>query len=445
MIHVDDHFLDYYSVDASGYSQRPRAIAFPQTVSDVASLVRQAVQNHTTLTIRGAGTGLVGGALGEDMILDTSCMNHIQYHDGLVFAGPGARLGAVSKLLRRYSRILGPNPSVGPYCSIGGMVSTNASGSLSLGYGSVIDNLEAVAVVDGMGEDIELPKDAPRSDTIYQICRRALPYPNTTKNSCGYRLDAVVSPAMSHKVLAASEGTLGVVVEAVFKTYMEPRRRALAVIEYTDPQVAAADCSRILECDPVSLEMMGPRILDGYEESCILFAEFHDTDVSLDLNYTDHIYDVVLYNTERRPTMIRHDIDRWLARRRSALSKSLRIITDNSPSIIEDAAVPLSRLPDLFGVIRELGEMTGSEPVYYGHAGSGNIHVRTPADSDATRWYLHKVIDMGGTITGEHGDGMGRMDFVRRQYGDANYQLFELLKDVFDPHHILNPRKVLSA
>ncbi len=442
----DGHLIEYYSVDASGYSVKPRGVALPRSVGDVADVVRWAAQNRTPVTARGAGTGLVGGALGDGVILDTSRMDRIWYRDGVVSAGPGARLGAVARLLSRYGRILGPNPSVGPYCSVGGMVATNASGSLSLGYGSIIDNLESVTLVDGRGDVVELPSNGYYSDIISGICRRAGPFPGTAKNSCGYRLDAVLSPDMSHKVVAASEGTLGVVVGARLRTHPAPRRRALAVMRYADARSAAADCPRILECGPASLEVVGPGIMEGYGGSCVLFAEFHDSVPERGgPDHADRVCGEVRRAAGISPVMVREGIDRWLAGRNAALSRSLGMTGDRAPSIIEDATVPLERLPDLFDVIYELGERTGSTPVYYGHAGSGNIHVRTPADSRVTEWYLCEVMALGGTITGEHGDGMGRTGFVRRQYGEQNHMLFGLLKDAFDPHHILNPGKILPA
>jgi FAD/FMN-containing dehydrogenase len=185
--------------------------------------------------------------------------------------------------------------------------------------------------------------------------------------------------------------------------------------------------------------------MDGYGDSCVLFAEFHDAHGPGGPDYADHICGMVRRAAGTHPAMIRDGIDRWLAGRNAALSRSLRITGNRAPSIIEDAAVPLERLPDLFDTIRQLGRRTGSTPVYYGHAGSGNIHVRTPADSRATEWYLGEVMALGGTITGEHGDGMGRTGFVRRQYGEQNHMLFGLLKDAFDPHRILNPGKILPA
>lgn len=441
----DRHILDYYSADASGYVVRPEAVALPRDTRDVSRLVRWAVRRHTPVTARGSGTGLVGGALGGGLVLDTSRMDRISYGNGILRAEPGARMGAVARLLYRHGRILGPNPSVGPYCSLGGMVATNASGSLSLGYGSTMENLESVTVVDGRGDIAELPADHRYSDLINGICSQAGPFPQVAKNSCGYRLDAGIGHP--HRVVAASEGTLGVVVEAHLRTYEAPRRRVLAVMEYESGGAAAADCASIAECGPVALEIAGPGIIG---ESCVLFAEFHDTrpppGISPDSpGYADAIHAMVSRASSRRPVLIRDRIDEWLAKRNAALSYSLRMTAGHAPSIIEDAAIPVHRLPELFVLIRELGERTGSLPIYYGHAGSGNIHVRAPADPDTARWYLEEVMGMGGTITGEHGDGIGRTGMVGRQYGEHNCRLFRLLKDAFDPHHIMNPGKVLPV
>lgn len=445
LIASDRHVLEYYSTDASGYAVRPKAVALPRDIQEVSRLVRRAVCRHTPVTPRGSGTGLVGGALGDGLVLDTSHMDRISYGNKILCAGPGARMGAVARLLYRHGRILGPNPSVGPYCSLGGMVATNASGSLSLGYGSTMENLESVTMVDGRGDIVELPADRHYSDLIDGICSRAGPFPRVAKNSCGYRLDA--GAGHPHRVVAASEGTLGVVAEARLRTYEAPRRRVLAVMEYEGGGAAAADCASMVECGPVALEIAGPGIIG---ESCVLFAEFHDTRPPPGVNpdspgYVDAIHAMVSRASSRRPVIIRDRIDEWLAKRNAALSYSLRMAADHTPSIIEDAAVPLHRLPRLFELIRELGERTGSAPTYYGHAGSGNIHVRAPADPDTTRWYLEEVVRLGGTITGEHGDGIGRAGMVGRQYGAHNYGLFWRLKDVFDPHHIMNPGKVLSA
>ena len=447
LITSDAYHTGYYSTDASGYVVRPEAVALPRSIPEVSRMVRWALHRRIPVTPRGAGTGLVGGALGSGLVLDTSHMYNIAYEAGVLFAEPGARLGAVGALLHRHGRILGPNPSVGPYCSVGGMVATNASGSRSLGYGSVIDNLESVIIVDGRGDVVELPADPHYAGLIHDICGQAGPFPSTTKNSCGYRLDAAAGHP--HRVVAASEGTLGVVVGAHLATYRAPRRRVLVVMEYDSGRAAAADCAHIVECGPVALEIAGPGIMEGYEGSCVLFAEFHDTHrpPGLDLEgprYADVICGMVRRASSRRPVLIR-DIDGWLARRGAALSYSLRISPDCSPSIIEDATVPPERLPDLFDIIQELAGRTGFAPIYYGHAGSGNIHVRAPADSRTAEWYLEEVISLGGTITGEHGDGMGRTGMVGRQYGTHNCRLFGLLKHAFDPFHIMNPGKILPA
>lgn len=437
LIRSDDHLIKYYSTDASGHMVRPSGVAHPRSHADVIDIIEHGARTRTPITARGAGTGLAGGALGDGIILDTSCMNDILYRDGIIRVEPGVRLGTVTTLLHEYNRILGPDPSVGPFCSIGGMVATNASGSLSLMYGSILDNLESVVIIDGRGRTIHLPDDRHVDDMICSICASARPFPRTTKNSCGYRLDAAMPRGMSHKVVAASEGTLGIIVEARLRTHPAPLRRVCIAIEYGDGRAAAVDCTRIVECGPAALEITGPGMMDGYGDACVLFAEFHDIIQS-------HAYDMIQNAAPGRMAMSVAD-DRWRSVRAGALARSLRTSGDGFPSIIEDATVPLARLPDLFNVIHELGVRTCTKPAYYGHAGNGNIHVRAPADDNTARWYLEKVVSMGGTITGEHGDGSGRAAMVLRQYGMHNYGLFGKLKDLFDPYNIMNPGKVLGT
>lgn len=443
LIRSDAHITEYYSTDASGRARRPAGAAMPRDTREVADVVRRAVRDRMGLIPRGAGTGLAGGAVGGGIILDTSRMDHVAYEGGVVRAGPGARLGAVNALLHGRGRILGPDPSVGPYCSIGGMVATNASGSLSLGYGSTMDNLESVVMVDGRGDVVRLPGDKKLGAAIHRICRRAKQFPRTSKNSCGYRLDAVTGPETAHRAVAASEGTLGVITEVRLRTYEAPRRAHAISLEYADGRAAAADCSGLVGCGPVALEVTGPGMMEGYGDSCVLIAEFHDN-AGDDAGWPDYIRDMVRAAAPGCRTM--RDIDgTWRARRGGALARSLRAAGGGFASIIEDATVPLHKLPDLFDLIYQLGERTGSEPAYYGHAGSGNIHVRTPADHMTEEWYLEEVIGMGGTITGEHGDGSGRAGMVLRQYGRDNYELFGRLKDLFDPYGVMNPGKVLGT
>lgn len=440
----EPHYLQYYSVDASGYCVKPSAVTFPETERDVVRLVRLAISQGTSVTARGGGTGLVGGSLNRGIILDMYKFRDVCTNVDTVDAGPGVPRGMLDKMLERSSRFFAPNPSVGRYCTVGGMVATNASGSRSLKYGSTVDNLEEVTLVDGRGDIVTLPQDKDYSRRVAQICRQAdlKSYPATTKNSCGYRLDTVLSAAESHRVVAASEGTLGVIISARLRTFPTPRERRLVVIGYNSEQEAALDCPGIVQYRPSALEVVGPDVLEYamMPAACLLLAEFDTPADEWEARLRNIISGKILDNVTG------YAAERWWRRRDASLAASLRLAGNaSSPSIIEDAAVPLARLPDLFDAIGELRRRTGNRVFYYGHAGNGNIHVRTATDAGTdTEWYLDTVMDMGGTITGEHGDGIARTRFVKKQYGEKNHALFVDLKRVFDPHNILNPGKIVA-
>ncbi len=390
-----------------------------------------------SITPRGAGTGLVGGALNSGIILDMCHMNKIRAYRDSVSVQAGVSLGALNQTLSRSGHFLGPNPSVGPYCRIGGMIGNNASGSRSLKYGSTLDNLLEVTFVDGRGNIVTLPNNQKYSRQIYDICNRVSlsSYPCTSKNSCGYRLDAVGSERETHRVLAASEGTLGIIVSARLRTLPIPPYRVLVVLRYADEKDAIRDCDAIIECDPASLEVVGPGILDGCQ--CFLFAEFEYNrwDSAIGAHIRNHVVDIATGDRAQA----------WWDKRNSSLSLSMRSV-GNRPSMVEDAAVPLDKLPKLFESMAHMGSQLGAKVYYYGHAGNGNIHLRVGADAhgEAATQYLMSVVSMNGTITAEHGDGIARTPLIQYQYGEKNYSLFVELKNLLDPYNLLNPGKIVD-
>ncbi|MXX21205.1 MAG: FAD-binding oxidoreductase [Cenarchaeum sp. SB0665_bin_23] len=430
----DLEYRRFYSVDASGFSITPDAVYMPSNVNNIRKIIRYAINNNTTITCRGGGTGLAGGALNSGIILDMKLLNNMELNNNVLSAGSGVYRRMLDKKLNSKSRFFGPNPSVGPYCTVGGMIANNAAGSHSIKYGCTIDNLIKITIIDGRDDIVTLPDDEHYSGAIHDICSDADldAYPHTKKNSSGYRLDAVTSPDNSHKVIAASEGTLGVIISADLKTHAKPSSIHMMVISYADKYVAAADCIEISKLNPSSLEIMGPGIL--HYANVTLFVEF-DVPPS---QWRDKLYDIIngkilLYDT---------DAYRWWSRRSSALSRTLLYYRD-TPDIIEDAAVPLEKISNLIELLHKLEEKSCKKVYYYGHVGDGNIHVRHPADRHLSKWYLENIININGTITAEHGDGIGRTSYVLQQYGDKNYDAFLRLKKLFDPYNIFNPGKII--
>ena len=507
VIRGDDDAVMFYAADAGPFEARPAAAAVPRDESDAAAAVRIAADLGVPVTARGGGTGLAGGAVGSGIVLDMRMLDGVEVDGGAagcaasVAAGAGAPKGKIDGLLERRGLFLGPSPSVGPYCTAGGMVATNASGSRSLKYGSVIDNLLGVRIVDGLGRVADLPADASLSARIAAAARGdagdpAAGFPATEKNSCGYRIDAVASAADAHKALAGSEGTLGIVLSARLRAAELPESRRLYVVACRSPADAAADCLALRAGFPSALEYVDGRTLSRMEggsggggagggmagmpdgTACALLAEFDAPAGGAGASPPEAGCMGSLRGTVADSASGEEDMSRWWRLRDTALSATLRGgggeggggrtgTAGASPPpayVVEDAAVPPGRVGELLALISRLEERFGLRATVYGHIGSGNLHVRLsggegddyggvgdgwpegrPRMRRIAEWYLGRVVAMGGTITGEHGDGLARTWLVSRQYGAPALRRFAALKSLLDPRGILNPGKVVPA
>lgn len=450
-------FIDYYSVDASSYQIRPKIVVIPKTEEDVVFVVKYAKKAKISVTARGAGTGLVGSALNDGIILDMKNLDDIRIEKDTVRVGAGTIKGVLDKKLAEKGKFFPPNPSVGIYCTIGGMLGNNASGSRSLKYGSMIDNIKEITIVNGKGERITLPKDKKTALKITEFSKNIEreKFPIVSKNSSGYRLDVTKLPEESHKVITGSEGTLGIILSAELKITEIPSRRVLSIIEYNSLVDAAKNCIDILSTSPSAVEFVDKLTLSQIPEKfdkktkCVLFVE-HDSDIRIKkLNLKRIVSGKIVNQTTQEDKM-----KQWWRYRDSSLFYSLKSIKPEYrvPHVIEDATVPIENLEELFSIIKKINHKFGTKSIMYGHAGNANIHVRLISDRrkinkirEIANEYFEEVIKMGGTITGEHGDGIARSEFVKKQYGDKNYQIFKRLKKFFDPENILNPCKIISA
>ena len=442
----------YYSADAGPHTVKPGAIVFPKNDTDVQDVVRFACRYGVPVTARGAGTGLVGGALGGGIIVDFKNMDRIDVCNDIITAQPGAPKGVLDDMLHDKGRFFSPNPSVGRYCSLGGMIGTNASGSHALKYGSLIDNLTSVTVIDGRGRKITLPDCNDVAEKIAKMSDRIdrSRCPDTTKNSCGYRLDAVRGRSQAHKVIAGSEGTLGLVVSATFRTQKIPKSRILAVFSYLKTEHLHHDVNYIMKQGPAALEYM-----DRNTMNCMTH-DFGDARHALFVEFDSHPRKKISMledKTSGRAEKILtddHNIQKWWQYRNSALSYAIRKLGNAEPQIMEDAAVPIASFGGMLNAICSTGKRYRADMMVYGHAGNANLHARLKSRGGRTprRAYdefFGKIWKMKGTITAEHGDGISRTRFVRRQYGEKNHGIFVELKEMMDPAYILNPDKIVRC
>lgn len=453
-VFLNKEILNYYSVDSSSYQIIPKIVVIPKNEKDVINVVKIAKKYKIPVTARGAGTGLVGNSLNKGIIIDLKKLNEIKIEINYVKVGAGTIKGTLDKELKKRQKFFPPNPSVGPYCSTGGMIGNNSSGSRSLKYGSVIDNIKKITFVDGKGNKITLPKNKKIGTKIFKIAKKIQndKFPNVTKNSSGYRLDLIKSIKDTHKIIAGSEGTLGIILSAEFKIITIPKERILYIIGYESENDAAINCYQILKTSPTTIEFVDKMIMRNINHkfdkkiSCLLFVEYDDK-IKKDDKKLSTIITGIIIKTIKNDS----EIQQWWEYRDSALYFSSKSIKNKTLHVIEDAVVPVKRLPELFSAINKINKKFHTKSIAYGHAGNGNIHIRLILDERKLKniklianEYFDRIIKIGGSITGEHGDGLARSEYVKKQYGPINYKIFKELKNMFDPSNILNPGKIIS-
>jgi glycolate dehydrogenase FAD-linked subunit len=456
-----------YSVDASHYEISPAAVVCPADDHDVEKVCKYSFAKKVPVTARGAGTGLLGQSLSDGIILDfTRHMNSIvEIEDDHVTVQPGIVKGVLDKELKKRNKFLPPDPASSNYCTIGGMIADNSSGVHCLGYGNTIDFLEQVSVVYGDGEPGFA--SAERFDDRMKSLRNMLSphadairngYPKVSKNSCGYRLDAVMSGGfMPHKVFAASEGTLGVVTSAKLRILDIPQYRCMMALGFEDLLGAVSAAPAILKFSPVALEMLDHTVLSRGgktgDAGCLLFLEFAGDNPKIEERLA-----ACREELAGRCSVLEYASDEqsmakiWRARK-GALNDIMKLTVGSRKPIglIEDTVVRPELLAGHAASLLQTYHENKLDYVMYGHVGDGNMHTRPLVDTSsgkeveliqriAGKIFEH-VISSGGTITGEHGDGLARVGYIEMMYGRQLAGMFSKVKRLLDPAFTMNPGK----
>ena len=419
-------FREFYSVDSSSYKIIPKIIVVPKNEKDVINTIKIAKKFKISVTVRGAGTGLVGSALNHGIIIDMKNFDSIKISKKHITVGTGTMKGNLDKKLEQEKKFFPPNPSIGSFCSIGGMLGNNSSGSRSLKYGSVIDNVEEITFVDGKGEKITLPKNKKIADKIIQFTNNieSKKFSNVTKNSSGYRIDKIKTNNDAHKVIIGSEGTLGIILSAKLKIKNKPKKRILFVIEYKSINDAAKNCIKINDTNPSAIEFVDKTTLNqikfkfNKKSKCLLFVEYDEKTIFHEKQLKLIVTGKIVKKLERK-----EEIHQWWRYRDSSLQYSLKSIKKEKriPHVIEDAAIPLKELPKLFSTLNKINKKYNTKSIVYGHAGNGNIHVRLISNRQKIETvkkiaieYFDEIIKLGGTITAEHGDGLASLRIYQK-------------------------------
>jgi FAD/FMN-containing dehydrogenase len=454
-VHNEKHFKKFYSVDSSSYQIIPQIIVIPINEEDVIKTIKIAKKHGTSVTVRGAGTGLVGSALNYGIIIDMKKINSIRINKKSAIVGSGVLKGKLDIELQKKGKFFPPNPSIGNFCSLGGMLGNNSSGSRSIKYGSTIDNVKEITFIDGNGKKITLPKNKQVSKKIFQNIKiDNNNIPKTSKNSSGYQIKKITSEKNAHKIIIGSEGTLGIIISAKLNILDIPKKRILYIIEYKSIFEAAKNSQLIAKTAPSTLEFVDKNTLKHikfhFDKSaqCLLFVEYDENIKNIQNELKSIISGKIIQKLDTNS-----DMKIWWRHRDSSLHYSLKSIKTELriPHIIEDAAVPLSKMSKIFSILKNIETKYKVKTIIYGHIGNGNIHVRLISKRKNTKMvkniaieYFNEVIKNKGTISAEHGDGLARSEFIKKQYGVTNYQTFKKIKQVLDPDFILNPGKIIT-
>jgi D-lactate dehydrogenase len=426
-----------YGYDNSRRQAQPDAVVFPIEHAQVVQLVRACRAARTPLIARGRGTNTTGATVptGGGVVVSFERMNHIVRIDTdnrLAVVEPGVLNGDLQAALADRGFFWPPDPTSSPYCTIGGNLACNAAGPRAVKYGSCRENTLALRAVTGAGEELRCGV-------------------NTTKGAVGYDLT---------RLLIGAEGTLAVITQATLKLTPKPAAKTTLAASYADVAAATAAVARLMAQPvvPCALEFMDDEALrlarahagDAIPEAGALLIVEADGDAS-DLA---HAIDALAAAARgaglialRTAADAREAETLWAARR--ALSPALRTISPDK--INEDVVVPVSRLPELIATLRGIARKHAIPIVNFGHAGNGNIHVNLlPRDAqeharaeNALPEVFAAVLELGGTLSGEHGIGLAKRDFLTQALDPAALALMRGIKAQFDPDGILNPGKLL--
>ncbi|MGW3119656.1 FAD-binding and (Fe-S)-binding domain-containing protein [Streptomyces sp. NPDC001107] len=453
------------TMDASNYRRVPLGVVAPSDADDVAAVLEVCRAHGAPVVPRGGGTSIAGQATGTGVVLDfTRYMNRIVSLDPetrTAVVQPGLVLDRLQEAAAPHGLRFGPDPSTHSRCTLGGMIGNNSCGSHSVAWGTTADSVRELEVVTAGGERLRLGQGwagAPeglRGLVEGELARLRTGFPELPRRISGYALDALLPEkgADVARSFCGSEGTLGVLTEAVVRLVEAPRARALAVLAYGDESAAAEAAAGLLPYGPLTVEGMAADLVPATaglpRGGAWLFVETGgetEAEARARAEAVVRAADVVDSLVVTDPGG-----QRALWRIREDASGTATRMPDGSEAWPgwEDCAVPPARLGAYLRDFRRLLTSHGLRGTPYGHFGDGCIHVRIDFDllSEAGvgrfRRFSEELADVvvahGGSLSGEHGDGQARAELLPKMYGEDMVALFGRVKGVWDPDDLLNP------
>jgi len=497
-----------YSTDASVYQEKPLAVALPANADDIMALVAFATQYKTTLIPRAAGTSLAGQVVGNGIVVDISKyfnqVVEVNVKEKWVRVQPGVIRDDLNAFLRPHGLMFGPETSTANRAMIGGMVGNNSCGLHSIVWGSVRDHLLEASVVlsdgslavfkeeentydpahSGLTKDIFQQLMNMLSDKTNQhLIQKHFPKSSVVRRNTGYALDSMIAgrpfssseiPFNLCRLLAGSEGTLAIVTEVRLNLIdLPPSERGVVCIHCNSLDEALRANIIALKHSPMASELVDKYIMDFTinhpeysknrffiegDPAAILIVEFMSSTLeSVSEKVQELIKEVkdagygyaypILYN---ETSVFAWDI------RKAGLGLLRNLKGDTQPvNLIEDCAVAPDQLPNYISDLQQVLVKHKVNASYYAHAGAGELHVepminlKTAEGRIVFRNLLTETVELvkkyNGSLSGEHGDGRLRGEFISSVLGAEVYGLFKQVKQLFDPNNIFNAGKIVDT
>jgi glycolate oxidase len=440
-VYSDKAHLLAYSYDATRERFEPDAVLFPRDEADVSTILKYCNIHRIPIVPRGAGSGFTGGALpssGGVVLAFEKHMNkilEIDMQNMVAIVQPGVINMDLQRAVEEVGLFYPPDPASQEYSTIGGNVNENAGGMRAAKYGITKDYVMAIRAVRPNGDIIKAGK-------------------RTIKDVAGYNITGI---------LIASEGTLAVTTEVTLRLIPKPKltKTAMGTFDSVHSAMEAVYKTMASGITPVAMEFLDNLTIRAVEQTfhkglpidagAILVTDV-DGNLEEDLNFQlEKIGEVFKENGCSEFKVAKDEkeaADIWFARRNASPALSVY----GSKKLNEDVTVPRAVLPQLLEKFYAIAEKYDVNIPCFGHTGDGNVHTNVMVDGsdpaqvkiayEAIKEVFQATIDLGGTLSGEHGIGLAKAPYMRMAFTDEEMQLFQDIKQAFDPNNILNPTKM---
>jgi len=499
-VRFDAGSLAVYAHDASNYRQVPIGVVLPKTVEDIVAAVAVCREHGAPILPRGGGTAQNGQTVNVAVVLDCSkYLNRVLEVDPAARSArvePGVVCDALRDAAEEHALTFGPDPATHSRCTLGGMIGNNSCGAHSVMAGKTVENVEALEVltydglrlwvgptpddeyeriVAGGGRRAEIyTKLKALADKYGELIRTK--YPKIKRRVSGYNLDQLL-PENGFNVaraLVGTEGSCAITLQARTRLVQSPQKRVLLVLGYRDIYVAGDAVPQILPFGPIATEGLDQKIIGGLRVRGLRLADIAKLPAGDAWIMIEFGADTVEAASAQAQALVDHYAGRpdapshwliddpavaeaiWTIRETAASASALGLEGSRDPQVgWEDAAVDPMRLGDYLREFQALVDRYGYETSLYGHFGDGCIHARITFDLRTTegiaKWRgftedaAHLVVRYGGSLSGEHGDGQAKAEFLPVMYGPELMQAFREFKAIWDPEGRMNPGKLIDA